>query len=241
MDNNELIYNIYCDESCHLQNDSYRFMVLGGIKCLKNSRKQISKDIENLKLRHGISRYNEIKWQSISKNKLQFYLDLVDYFFNNEDLSLRAVIIDKEQVKLTQSQKFIDFYYKMYFYVLSWLITPKTKNNIYLDKVDSKSSYRVKQLHKVLCSSKYDFDLNNIQKVQNVSSYECNILQLTDLFIGAISYTNRNLNNSQAKIKVIQRIIKKSGYDLKKSTILGERKFNLFKIELEDRKNNASI
>ena len=239
--NNELIYNIYCDESCHLPNDNIRYMVLGGIKCLKSSRKQISKDIENIKKKYNISKYNEIKWQSISKNKLNFYLDLVDYFFSNDDLSFRAIIVDKNKVKLNQDQKFIDFYFKMYFYVLSWLITPKTKNNIYLDKLDSKSSYRVKQLHKVLCNSKYDFDLKNVQKVQNVSSYECNILQLTDLFIGAISYKNRNLNNSQAKLSVINKIIEKSGYDLKKSTILGERKFNIFRIELEDRIKDGTI
>lgn len=233
-------YNIYCDESCHLEHDNIPIMILGGIKCPKSSRKRISKDIMDLKSKYGLSSFNEIKWQSISKNKLDFYLDLVDYFFSNEDLTFRAIIIDKNQIQLSYNQKFIDFYYKMYFYVLSWLITPKTKNNIYLDKVDSKSSYRIKQLHKVLCNNQYDFDMTNILKVQNVSSYECNILQLTDLFIGAIAYRNRNCFESKAKLEVISRIIEKSGYDLKKSTILGERKFNLFKIKLEDRTNNVS-
>lgn len=240
MEENET-YNIYCDESCHLEHDNIPIMVLGGIKCPKSSRKKISKDIVDLKNKHGLSNFNEIKWQSISKNKLDFYLDLVDYFFSNEDLTFRAIIVDKNQICLQNNQKFIDFYYKMYFYVLSWLITPKTKNNIYLDKVDSKSSYRIKQLHKVLCNNQYDFDMTNILKVQNVSSYECNILQLTDLFIGAIAYRNRNCLESNAKLEVISKIIEKSGYDLKKSTILGERKFNLFKIKLEDRTNNVSI
>lgn len=237
----EEIYNIYCDESCHLEHDNYRYMVLGGIKCSQKNRKRISRDIEKLKDKYGLSRNNEIKWQSISKNKLEFYLKLVDYFFDNEDLTFRAIIVDKKQVKLEDEQKFIEFYYRMYFYVLSWLITPKTKNNIYLDKVDSKSIYRVRQLHKVLCNAQYDFDMKSVAKVQNVSSYECNILQLTDLFIGAISYTNRELKESEAKLQVINRIMERSGYDLKKSTIFGERKFNLFKIKLEDRTNNVSI
>lgn len=234
-------YNIYCDESCHLEHDNYRFMVLGGIKCPKNSRKRISREIQRLKKECGLGNNNEIKWQSISKNKLNFYLRLVDYFFENEELTFRAIIVDKEQVKLEDNQKFIDFYYKMYFYVVSWLITPKSKNNVYLDKVDSKSIYRVNQLHKVLCNSQYDFDMQSVVKVQNVSSYECELLQLTDLFIGAISYTNRGLKDSEAKLRVINRIIEKSGYDLKKSTIFGERKFNIFKIKLEDRTNNVSI
>lgn len=234
-------YNIYCDESCHLEHDSYRYMILGGIKCSKKIRKKICREISELKEQYGLSPDNEIKWQSVSNNKVDFYLKLVDYFFDNEDLTFRAVIVDKNQVDLEESQKFIDFYYKMYFYVLSWLITPKTKNNIYLDKVDSKSNYRVRQLHKVLCNSQYDFDMKNIDKVQNVSSYECTILQLTDLLIGAISYKNRELDSSRAKLKIIDRIIERSGYDLTKSTIFGERKFNLFKIKLEDRTNNVSI
>lgn len=234
-------YNIYCDESCHLEHDQYRYMVLGGIKCPRNKRKRISRDIQRIKQECGLGKNNEIKWQSISKNKIEFYIRLVDYFFDNEDLTFRAVIVDKEQVRLEKNQKFIEFYYRMYFYVLSWLITPKSKNNIYLDKVDSKSIYRTKQLHKVLCNSQYDFDMENVVKVQNVSSYECELLQLTDLLIGAISYTNRGLNQSKAKLKVIERIIEKSGYDLKKSTIFGERKFNIFKIKLEDRSNNVSI
>ncbi len=235
------IYNIYCDESCHLENDKIPIMVLGGIKCPKYSRKKISTDIKKLKEKYGLSNFNEIKWQSISKNKLNFYLDLIDYFFDNDNLTFRAIIINKDEICLNYNQKFIDFYYRMYFYVLSWLVTPKTQNNIYLDKVDSKSSYRVKQLHRVLCNSQYDFDTTNILKVQNVSSYECNILQLTDLLIGAIAYKNRNLANSNAKSMIVNRIIQKSGYDLTKSTILGERKFNLFKIKLEDRTNNVSI
>lgn len=236
----ENYYNIYCDESCHLEHDIYRYMVLGGIRCPKNTRKRIVKDIEQIKIKHGISNFNEIKWQSISKNKLDFYIDLVDYFFDNEYLSFRAVIVDKNQVSLEENQKFIDFYYKMYFYVLSGLIEPKSKNYIYLDKVDSKSSYRIKQLHRVLCNSQYDFDMNqSILRVQNVSSYECIILQLTDLFIGAISYKNRDLKSSEAKLKVIDRIIERSGYDLTRSTLWGENKFNLFKIRLEDRNING--
>jgi len=227
--------NIYCDESCHLEHDNIDYMVLGGISCLKAVRKKVSKDIKEIKNKYGISAFNEIKWQSISKNKIDFYLELVDYFFSNENLFFRAIIIDKKQIVLEEDIKFVDFYYKMYFYVLSGLIIPSIKNNIYLDKVDSKSSYRVRKLQQILCNSNYDFNMQNIVNVQNISSYESEILQLTDLFVGAISYANRELKTSDAKLKVIERIIERSGYDLTKSTLLREGKFNLFKIKLQDR------
>ena len=236
-----MLYNVYCDESCHLEHDESQYMILGGIRCPKLSRKRISNEIRALKKDFGLGLYNEIKWKSISKNKLDFYLKLIDYFFKNSELSFRAIIVDKRQVKLEENQKFIDFYYKMYFYVISWLLIPKAKNNIYLDKVDSKSIYRVNQLHKVLCNAANDYDMKNIPTLQNIDSRESELLQLTDLLIGAISYINRGLNTSESKKKVIDRIIEKSGYDLTRSTIFGETKFNIFKIKLEDRTNNVSI
>ena len=40
------IYNIYCDENCHLEYDKSDIMVLGAIMCPKELVHQISKDIE---------------------------------------------------------------------------------------------------------------------------------------------------------------------------------------------------
>jgi len=182
--------NIYCDESCHLEHDNIDYMVLGGISCLKAVRKKVSKDIKEIKNKYGISAFNEIKWQSISKNKIDFYLELVDYFFSNENLFFRAIIIDKKQIVLEEDIKFVDFYYKMYFYVLSGLIIPSIKNNIYLDKVDSKSSYRVRKLQQILCNSNYDFNMQNIVNVQNISSF-LSLNEVYENFVCALATTVR--------------------------------------------------
>jgi len=32
-----VIYNVYCDESCHLENDDMSVMVLGGVTCVVSS------------------------------------------------------------------------------------------------------------------------------------------------------------------------------------------------------------
>ena len=42
-------YNIYCDESCHLQHDGNDIMVIGGVFCLKHKVGRINKDIRKLK------------------------------------------------------------------------------------------------------------------------------------------------------------------------------------------------
>lgn len=48
-------YNIYCDESCHLEHDHEKIMVIGGIKIKANSRRRINNDIKEIKNKHRIS------------------------------------------------------------------------------------------------------------------------------------------------------------------------------------------
>ena len=53
-------------------------------------------------------------------------------------------------------------------------------------------------------------------------------LQLADFLLGAVGYLNRELSSSQAKLKIIERIKQRSKYDLKRTTLKQEAKFNLF-------------
>ena len=58
-------YNIYCDESCHLQNDHSKVMVLGAIWCLKEKRKEISIRLQEIKVKHGLAANFEVKWNKV--------------------------------------------------------------------------------------------------------------------------------------------------------------------------------
>ena len=109
--------NIYCDESCHLENDKQKAMVIGGISCPNSYRHIVYKDIQNIKLKHHLP-YIEIKWTKLSKSKIEFYKELIKYFFNNELLSFRTVVIpDKKQLNHSKySQTHDEFYYKTYYY-----------------------------------------------------------------------------------------------------------------------------
>lgn len=50
------IYNVYCDESCHLQHDGINDMVLGAVWCDQTKIKQVNRDIRDMKERYGRSR-----------------------------------------------------------------------------------------------------------------------------------------------------------------------------------------
>lgn len=226
------IYNIYCDESCHLEHDHLGVMVLGAVWCPKENVREIAQRIREIKARHGLSNCFEIKWTKVSPAKQQFYLDIIDFFFESKDLHFRALIVpDKSRL---QHDGFVGqshdvFYYKMYFTMLKQILSPSEIYHIYLDIKDTRSREKTAKLHEVLCSSMYDFSRTIIDRVQVVHSHEVQQMQLTDLLIGIVSYVNRDLGENPGKVALVNRVKHRAGYSLKNSTLLKEDKFNLFR------------
>lgn len=66
-------FNIYCDESCHLENDGQKAMVLGAVWCPEVKRLEIAQRLREIKIRHKLSADFEIKWTKVGATKLQFY------------------------------------------------------------------------------------------------------------------------------------------------------------------------
>lgn len=224
------LFNIYCDESCHLQNGRDRdyVMVIGGITCPEQCKKQISDRIRAIKSQYGISRDTEIKWNKVSPAKLDYYKALVNFFFDCDSLTFRAVIIDKRELDLSCFHlTHDDFYYRSYFLMLSRIFTPGSKYAIYIDIKDTRSQTKVEKLHDVLCNSRYDFNRQMIHRVQQIRSNEVEIMGLTDLLIGSLSYLHRGLTTSCAKTSLINLIRQKSGYTLTSNTWPLEPKFNI--------------
>ncbi len=223
-------YNLYCDESCHLHHDGINVMLLGAIWCRMESKDQIFKSIREIKLRHGLSPSFEIKWNKVSASKVVFYLELIDYFFDNEELHFRALVVtDKKSLDHEFfNQDHDTFYYKMYFDLIKVILLPACTFNIYLDIKDTRSQQKVNKLHEVLCNSQYDFKSQIIRKIQQVRSHEVALIQITDLLIGALAYLHRGLSENQAKKEIIERIRLRSGYSLLKTTLLKEEKMNVF-------------
>lgn len=224
-------YNIYCDESCHMENDHQKVMVLGAIWCPIEKVQEISKRIREKKIGHGLSPAFEIKWTKVSPAKKKFYLDIVDYFFDDDDLHFRALIAPDKT--LLQHDKFgqthDEWYYKMYFDMLKVIINPEDRYRIYLDIKDTRGGIKIDKLHEVLSNAKYDFSREIIERVQIVRSHEIEILQIADILIGAISYLNRHLSGNEGKEALIARIKERSGYSLELTTLLRESKMNIFK------------
>lgn len=223
------VFNIYCDESCHLEHDNQSIMVLGAVWCPLEKTREISIRIREIKKRYDLPENFEIKWVKISPAKLPFYLHLIDYFFDDDDLHFRGLVADKTKLRhINHNQTHDDWYYKMYFDMLKVILFPHSKYRIYLDIKDTQSNRKVQKLEEVLCNNMYDFRREIIERVQTVRSHEIEIMQLTDLLVGVLSYANRGLQTSTAKSTITRRMRERSGYKLINKTLYLEDKVNLF-------------
>lgn len=217
-------FNFYCDESCYLERDGHPYMLIGYVSSAYNQVSLHSKKIRELKKEYKIP--YELKWNNLSKSSYVLYSKLIDYFFAT-DLQYRAIIINKNQLKHNDfNQNHDDFYYKMYYQLLSKKIDSLYNYNIYLDIKDTRSAKKVRGLKNFLNNN-----FIAVRNLQNIRSYESELMQLTDIITGALSYHLRKMNRVIAKNKIIEKI--QSHCPLNHSTPKGVDKFNLFFIDLK--------
>lgn len=223
-------FNIYCDESCHLEHDQHKVMVIGAVWCPLGKTREIAIRLREIKRAHGLPANFEIKWVKVSPAKRAFYQSVLDYFFDDDDLHFRAwVVADKTRLRHTEfGQDHDTWYYKMMFGLLEPLLSPEARYRVYLDKKDTRDVAKVAKLHQVLCNNLYDFDRQIVERVQVIRSHEVEQLQLADLLIGAVNYANRDLTGNAGKVELVERMRQRSKYSLRRTTLLREPKVNIF-------------
>lgn len=89
-------------------------MGLGAVTCMTDQKDSIVKHIRSLKPKYGQSRDFEIKWLKVSQSKVDFYIDVLNYYFDNDHLGSKCVKIDKTKLYNEKSKTFhYEFYYEM--------------------------------------------------------------------------------------------------------------------------------
>lgn len=222
-------YSIFCDESCHLENDDNPVMLFGSAWCPESEVYSISEEIRNLK--NTYEARGELKWTKVSPSRIKFFHAIVDYFFSKGNLNFRALIVnDKEKLDHSYYNKgsHDSFYYKMYFYLIRNLIEKDNCYQIFLDIKDTRSQVKINKLKEVLRNNFFDSEHALISNIQQIRSSESEIMQVSDFLLGAISYHCRGLSSSDSKLSIIAHIYDSVGFSLDQSTPPWEEKFNLF-------------
>ena len=227
------LYNVYCDESCHLPNDGHPALVLGALVCPKEHARDVANSLRDARVRHGLSPHLEIKWGGLSPSKADFFLDVLSIFWEDPLLRFRTVVASKQNLLHEAfEQDHDDWYHKMYFQLLRYLVTSSSgaQFRIFLDIKDTKSAPKIRQLHNVLCNEIRDFDHEKLTGIQALPSHEVPLIQIADVLIGAVSYSarTRRAGDSPAKLRFIRELEARTGRTLTSTTWLSERKFNVF-------------
>ena len=226
-------FNVYCDESCHLEHDKSKAMSLGAVWCPKDRVSEVNRRLVEIKERHGINKSAEVKWTKISPCNVSLYEDIVDYFFDDDDLHFRGLVVPDKGVldheRFNQSHDL--WYYKMYFTLLKTVFDRRSRFYVYIDIKDTHSGENARKLAEICANDAYDFDHEIVRRVQPIRSEEVQLMQLVDILTGAIAFRHNNIEirpgTSMAKVRITKRIASRAGLSLMKTTLLSEKKMNL--------------
>lgn len=222
-------FNIYCDESTHLERDGHPFMIYGYVSLAYNQIKLAKEQIKNIKQKYDY--HDELKWTNVSNKTFPIYNEIIDYFFMT-DINFRAVVVDKSQIDNSRPEyTFNDFYFRMYYQLLHHKIDMENIYNIYFDIKDTCSQ---EKLHKLKDILRWNASVRNFQFIK---SHESCFVQLADVIMGAINYHLRTEHReiegkNDAKRKIVDKIKLHTNLSLNRTTQKTANKFNLFFISL---------
>lgn len=223
--------NIYCDESCHLEHDEHKIMVLGALLCPQEKTRQIADDVRKIKEARSRKPWVELKWNRVSPAGADVYFDVLDYFFANNDLTFRGLIIPDKTILNHNAfeQTHETWYYKMFYITLKKVIEAPNEYYIYMDLQGTTSYSKAQKLLEVLRNKFGDYQMELLKRVQPVRSEEVQQLQVCDLLTGIVSYANRPGGLSPAKKRLVQFAQDKTHLALTDSTPYTETKFSLLR------------
>lgn len=222
---------IYCDESCHELTPRHDFMTIGGLMVLRGERTPLSRELRSLKRDVGLN--SELKWSKVSAKKLDAYKTIVDFFFQHDQLCYRVIVVEQKKVRLESHGKDRELaFYKFYYEMLEKWLEPGNEYTVLLDYKNNKGADRYTILRRYL-----ENHLKGkawIRELTVVDSRITPFAQLCDIFTGAIAAAYNGSRPGSAKELLIKYIAGKLGWTtLKVATPLSEKRFNIFRINLD--------
>ncbi|MCO5949390.1 DUF3800 domain-containing protein [Mucilaginibacter flavidus] len=224
-----MTYDLFLDESCHLEHDDVSVMTLGYVKVPHLRSNELRMLLRRIKEKHNMKK--ELKWSKFSKAKIDLYKELVDYFFDTP-IEFNCVLV-KYKERLDHSDFNMgphdNYYYRIIFYLLHPIPT-EGNYRVFIDFKDTRGKEKLEKIHELLnekCQGQSPFS-----HFQHLRSHENEFFQLTDFFIGAIAYKSRLKNEidlplNESKQDFISYLELKSGFSLDEGTAPWETKFKI--------------
>ena len=184
-------FEIYCDE-CRPELFTSRvksppYLSIGGIWIPAEERENIKLHIKSLKKDFDV--WGEVKWNKVSSGKLDFYKSLISYFFENENMRFRTILVDGSRINLMQfhnNDAELGFY-KFYYQLIHHWILDFNNYTVFVDLKTNRLPDRLVVLQRVL---NYANLSSKIVNIQSLPSREVTLIQLTDLLTRSEEHTS---------------------------------------------------
>lgn len=236
MKDGKLIWHVACDE---FGMDGARYYGFGSLWMRWQRRGDFARDIRELRDRYEF--FEEIKWNKAnSKKYINFYEDLVDYFFRHSWLAFHCIVIRKAIVNksfhdgdydLARRKHFTKLISNKICAVLDAHPGRECEFRIEVDPIASRYKKADEALHKIAnYQIRQELGLGEqIKSVVTKNSKESEQIQISDFFLGAVMAGWQGKASSASKLSM-QKLV--GGYlgwpDLLSDTKPWERKFNVW-------------
>jgi len=225
-------FEVYCDESCPevlKDKNANKFLILGSIWLPSDYRVGLKEEIQIIKEKHNYR--NEMKWNKVAPSTVEFYKEILHFFFNSENIRFRSLLVEADKVdmvKFHNNDGELSFY-KFYYQLLHHWILGFNEYSIFVDHKVNKDRNRVHELWKVLKNANLFAEIANVQALPSNESVG---IQLADFLMGIVNGKFNAKVTSAAKLEVIAETEKILGRPISQ-THRAEEKFNVFKINLQ--------
>lgn len=226
-------FEVYCDESRpELFSSKIKappYLSIGSIWIPAGERETIKNEIKELKQQHHI--LGEFKWNRVTKKSLPLDKAILDYFFSNQNIRFRTILVDSRHVDLVQfheSDAELGFY-KFYYQLIHHWVLDFNEYFVFVDKKTNRLPDRLTVLQRVLNHSNLS---SKVVSIQALPAREVVLIQLVDLLTGMVNAKLNQTITSESKISLIKHVEETLGREIAQ-TSKSEEKFNVFKIMLQ--------
>ncbi len=220
---------VYCDESRHTLGEKGGYWSIGSLWLPREKKREFTK-----KIRTTLDKFclrGEVKWSKVSRVSYEGYCALVDLFMEEEYLKFRTIVVDYStySAEIYHGGDNELGFYKLYYELLIKWIEDNDECLFLLDYQTVKNAERYKELKMYLQTKIGGRAI--VSDLTVVNSQETPIVQMADLFTGAVAAAWCGVNEGTPKEQLIKYIESKIGRSLRAPSLSPNIcKFNIFKI-----------